>query len=185
MMKRSSYFSLYEIALLSLFGALVFVLRMAIIVPIHTPGSSGIFWVLPLVVGAALVRKPGAGTYAGLVSGILASFFGVEPLHVFDIFKYTAMGITIDLVSMAFSHRLDNPVVGFIAGAAGNMVKMVVNYAVHLLLGVQGVFILLGIGVSSFTHLVFGGIGGIIAALIVGRLYRAGIVHQDDVPDDG
>ena len=185
MMKRPSYFSLYEIALLSLFGALVFVLRTAIIVPIHVPGSSGIVWVLPLIVGTAIVRKPGAGTYAGLVSGILASFFGIEPLHVFDVFKYTAMGITIDLVSMAFGYRLENPVVGFVAGAAGNVVKMVVNYAVHLLLGVQGVFILLGIGLSSATHIVFGGIGGIIAALIVGRLYRAGIVHQDDVPDDG
>jgi len=141
-MKRPSYFSLYEIALLSLFGALVFVLRTAIIVPIHVPGSSGIFWVLPLIVGTAIVRKPGAGTYAGLVSGILASFFGIEPLHVFDVFKYTAMGITIDLVSMAFGYRLENPVVGFVAGAAGNVVKMVVNYAVHLLLGVQGVFIL-------------------------------------------
>ena len=32
-MKRSSYFSLYEIALLSLFGALVFVARMAITPP--------------------------------------------------------------------------------------------------------------------------------------------------------
>lgn len=184
-MKRPPYFSLYEIALLSLFGALVFVLRAAIVVPIHTPGSSGVFWVLPLIVGTALVRKPGAGTYAGLVSGLLASFFGIEPLHLFDIFKYTAMGITIDLVSLAFGYRLEDPIVGFIAGAAGNMVKMVVNYAVHLLLGVQGVFILLGIGLSSATHLIFGGIGGIIAALIVGRLYRAGIVHQGDVSDEG
>ena len=184
-MKRSSYFSLYEIALLSLFGALVFVARMAIKIPLHIPGNSGVLWVLPLIIGTALVRKPGAGTYIGIVSGLLASFFGLEALHVFDIFKYTAMGVTIDIVSMAFGYRLDHPAVGFVAGAAGNLVKMVVNYAVHLLLGVQGVFILLGIGLSSATHIVFGGIGGIIAALIVGRLYRAGIVHQDDVPDDG
>ena len=61
---------------------------------------------------------------------------------------------------------------------------MVVNYAVHLFLGVQGTFILIGIGVSSVTHLVFGGLGGILAALIVGRLYRAGVVHQGDVPDE-
>jgi hypothetical protein len=95
------------------------------------------------------------------------------------------MGITVDLVSMAFGYRLDHPAVGFIAGAAGNLVKMVVNYAVHLLLGVQGTFILIGIGVSSVTHLVFGGLGGILAALIIGRLCRAGVVHQGDVPDDG
>ncbi|MFY1642597.1 ECF transporter S component [Methanoculleus bourgensis] len=184
-MKQSSYFSLYEIALLSLFGALVFVVRMAIKIPFHIPGNSGVLWVLPVIIGTALVRKPGAGTYIGIVSGLLASFFGLEALHVFDIFKYTALGVTIDLVSMAFGYRLDHPAVGFVAGAAGNMVKMVVNYAVHLFLGVQGTFILIGIGVSSVTHLVFGGLGGILAALIVGRLYRAGVVHQGDVPDEG
>jgi ABC-type thiamin/hydroxymethylpyrimidine transport system permease subunit len=184
-MKHPSYFSLYEIALLSLFGALAFVARMAIKIPLHIPGNSGVLWVLPVIIGTALVRKPGAGTYIGIVSGLLASFFGLEALHVFDIFKYTAMGVTVDLISMAFGHRLDRPVVGFIAGAAGNLVKMVVNYAVHLLLGVQGTFILIGIGVSSVTHLVFGGIGGILAALIVARLYRAGVVHLGDVPDDG
>ncbi len=184
-MKRPSYFSLYEIALLSLFGALAFVIRMAIKIPLHIPGNSGILWVLPVIVGAALVRKPGAGTYICIVSGLLASFFGLEALHVFDIFKYTAMGVTVDIVSIAFGYRLDHPAVGFVAGAAGNLVKMVVNYAVHLLLGVQGTFILIGIGVSSVTHLVFGGLGGILAALIIGRLYRAGVVHQGDVPDDG
>ncbi len=185
MMKRPSYFSLYEIALLSLFGALVFVVR-EIEVPLRTPGSSGILWVVPVIIGTAIVRRPGAGTYVGLVSGILASFFGVEALHVFDIFKYTAMGVTVDLVSIAFGYRLDHPVVGFIAGAAGNIVKMVVNYGVHLLLGVESTFILIGIGASSVTHLIFGGIGGVLAALIVGRLCRAGIVQQQgDVPDDG
>lgn len=183
-MKRPPYFSLYEIALLSLFGALVFVARMALKIPLHVPGNSGVLWVLPIIVGAAIVRKPGAGTYIGIVSGLLASFFGLEALHVFDILKYAAMGITIDVVAMAFGYRLDNPAVGFVAGAAGNVVKMAVNYAVHLLLGVQGTFILIGIGVSSVTHLVFGGIGGILAALIIGRLCRAGIVHQGDVPDD-
>ena len=52
-----------------------------------------------------------------------------------------------------------------------------------LLLGVQGVFILLGIGLSSATQPDLRGHRGIIAALIVGRLYRAGIVHQGDVSD--
>jgi ABC-type thiamin/hydroxymethylpyrimidine transport system permease subunit len=184
MIKHPSYFSLYEIALLSLFGALVFVVR-EIEIPIHVPGSSGVLWVVPVIIGTAIVRKPGAGTCVGIVSGVLASFFGVEALHIFDVFKYTAMGVTIDLVSIAFGYHLDRPVVGFIAGAAGNIVKMVVNYSVHLLLGVESTFILIGIGVSSVTHLIFGGIGGILAALIVGRLCRAGVVQQGDVPDDG
>jgi hypothetical protein len=185
MANRLPYFSLYEIALLSLFGALVFVVRTAVEVPLRIPGNSGVLWVIPVIVGTALVRKPGAGAYIGIISGTLASFFGLEALHAFDIFKYAALGITVDIVAIGFGYRLEHPAVGFIAGAAGNLAKMVVNYAVHLLFGVQGIFILIGIGMSSITHLIFGGLGGVLAALIIARLGRAGVVQQGDASDDG
>ncbi|NYT06546.1 MAG: ECF transporter S component [Methanomicrobiales archaeon] len=173
------YFSLHEIALLSLCGALVFLLKTALKVPVHLPGNSGILWVLPLIVATAIVQKPGSATYAGFVSGILASFFGTDALHILDLAKYLAMGMAIDLCAAVFSYRVDHPVAGFICGAAGNLVKMVVNYAVQLLFGIQAAFIVLGIGVSSATHLVFGGIGGIIAALLIRRLKSAGVIAED------
>jgi ABC-type thiamin/hydroxymethylpyrimidine transport system permease subunit len=177
---KAPYFSLHEVALLSLCGALIFVLKTALKIPLHMPGHSGIFWVIPLIIGTAIVRKPGAGTYIGMVSGLLASFFGLGALHVFDLVKYLAMGITVDIVALFFGYRLDNPGVGFIAGAAGNMVKMGANYSVHLLLGVPATFIVIGIGLSAVSHLVFGGLGGVIAALVNQRLLRAGVVGGDD-----
>jgi succinate-acetate transporter protein len=57
-----------------------------------------------------------------------------------------------------------------------------VNYSIQLLFGVQATFILLGIGIASVSHLVFGGLGGIIAALIIGRLARAGVIVKDAGP---
>ncbi|WP_042696555.1 ECF transporter S component [Methanocorpusculum bavaricum] len=178
------YFQLHEIALLSLLGALIFVLRLVFKIPIHVPGSSGLVWVLPLIIGVGIVRKPGAGLYMGFISGILASFFGVGALHVLDIFKYLAMGLSIDLTSMLFLYRFSNPMVGFIVGAVGNFTKMLVNFAVQMLFGVQATFILVGITVSATTHLIFGGIGGILAVLILSRLRRAGVITEDDKDAD-
>ncbi len=180
MTPRKGYFSLYELALLSTCGALVFVLKIALKVPIHVPGHSGIFWVIPIILGVGIVKKFGSGTYIGFISGILVSLFGLSGLYMFDFFEYLSMGMTIDFVGLLFSYAFDRPTVGFIAGAVGNIVKMVVNFAVQMVFGIPATFILIGIGLASVTHLVFGGLGGIFAALVLARLARAGVI-----PDHG
>ncbi|WP_298667290.1 ECF transporter S component [uncultured Methanofollis sp.] len=177
---KGPYFSLYETAVLSLCGAFVFVAKTVVKIPLHFPGHSGIFIAIPFIIGAGLVKKPGAATYIGLIAGLLFSFFGLEPLHLFDVFKYVAMGLVVDAVSVLFAFRMENLAIGFIAGAAGNIAKMAVNYSVHILLGVPATFIILGIGISSVTFLVCGGIGGAIGALVIGRLLRAGVIGGHD-----
>jgi hypothetical protein len=174
-----TYFTLQETAVLSILGGLIFVLDTVFNLPLHIPGSSGIWWVIPVMVGVSVVRRPGAGTYIGLISGLLASFFGSDPLHLFDLFKYLALGAAVDLGTLLFVGRLDVVAIGFVVGAGGNLAKMVVNYAINLFFGVQAHFILLGIGISSATHLVFGGIGGVLAVLLVRRLKRAGVIRDD------
>jgi hypothetical protein len=120
---------------------------------------------------------PGAGTYVGFISGILTAFFGMDPLGLFDFLNYFALGITVDLVSILFWYRLSNPVVGFITDATANVVKMVVNFSLQLFLGVPANFILIGIGITSVTHLFFGGLGGLIASFIIARLMKAGVIR--------
>lgn len=175
---KQAYFSLKEIALMSLCGALIFVLKTMVKIPLHIPGHSGIFWVIPLIAGVAIVRKPGSGLYIGLISGLLSSFFGIGALHVFDLFKYLTMGLTIDAMGLLFAYRFENPVIGAVSGALANAAKMLVNYMVQLLLGVQPFFILLSIGLTTVSHIVFGAIGGLIAAWLIQRLMRAGVIDD-------
>jgi hypothetical protein len=182
---RKAYFSLYEIAVLSLLGALVFILRTALRMPLRIPGHTGIFWVVPVILGVGIVRKLGAGSYVGLISGLLASFFGFGGFHVFDLFKYLMLGVTIDLLAVPFAEHLDKPAVGLILGAAGNLSKMVVNYYVHILLGVPAIFIMLGIGFASVSHFIFGGLGGIISALLLARLYKSGVIKKKNAGNSG
>jgi hypothetical protein len=177
---KKTYFSLYDIAVLSMLGALVFLLRVYLRIPMHLSGKSGIFWVVPIIIGIGVVNKLGAGTYIGIVSGALASFYGMGTADVFDIFKYVAMGASIDAASLFFRGSLDNILVGMIIGAAGNLSKMAVNYYIDTSLGLPEYYILAGIGLSSITHFIFGAAGGAIAAFILGRLYRSGVVNKDE-----
>lgn len=180
MAMKKPYFSLQEIALLSLCSALIVVLNTTFSLPLHIPGHTGIYWVVPVIIGVGIVKKPGAGTYIGLISGILATLFGVNTLHVFNLFIYLALGGVIDLLGLLFFYRLDHPAAGFIAGAAGNLAKMVVNYALQTFLGIPAAFIIIGIGTASITHFIFGGLGGVIAAVILARLVRAGVIPRED-----
>jgi len=58
-------------------AALVFALRLYLRIPMHIPGKSGIFWVVPIIVGVGIVGKFGSGVYIGLLSGVLAALFGM------------------------------------------------------------------------------------------------------------
>jgi len=61
-----------ELVSLALIAALIVGAKITLNMPLHTPGHSGLFWMAFLVIGRGLVRKPGAGTLLGLVSGLLA-----------------------------------------------------------------------------------------------------------------
>lgn len=176
---KTPYFSLEEVALISLCGALVFLLRVMVKVPLHIPGHSGIFWVIPVMAGSGIIRKPGAGTCIGIISGILVAFFGMDTLPLFDILKYCALGMSIDLLMVVFAYPTGGVAAGFVIGAAGNVVKMIVDYLVLTFFGMPAVFIALGIGVSAISHIIFGGIGGIIAVQILSRLRHGGLIHSE------
>jgi hypothetical protein len=178
--RKPPYFSLYELSILSICGGLVFVLKTAFKIPLHVPGHSGIFWVIPVIFAVAVVRKPGSGTYVGALSGLLTAFFGMDPLGWLDGLTYFTLGAAVDIEGFIFRYRFDNPAIGFVVGASSNIAKMLVNFAIQLSLGVLPVFIVLGIGIASVTHIVFGGIGGIIAAVIVARLAKAGVIAAYD-----
>jgi uncharacterized membrane protein len=178
MVRVDTYFTLNEIALMSICGAMIFVLKVVFKVPVHIPGHSGLYWVIPMIVGIAIVRKPGAGLYIGLISGLLASFFGLGAIHVFDVFKHLALGITADICAMAFAYHFESIAVGVITGAVANTVKMVVHYSVQMLLGVPQYFLLFGIGLNAVSYIIFGALGGLISVLIVRRLTRAGVIGE-------
>ncbi len=178
-MKRPSYFSLNDIVMMSMLAALVFALRVYLRIPMHIPGKSGIFWVVPIIIGVGITGKPGSGTYIGLLSGILAAFLGGGDNGMLEGINYLVMGMAIDAGAFLLRGHLDNLLAGIFLGALGNLAKMISNSYIDYSMGVPAAYVAVGMVATVGTHLLFGGIGGGIAALLLGRLYKSGLVERN------
>ncbi len=178
--KRKKYFLVYEVSFLSLMAALVYVFKTFFRTPIQLPGHTAIFWVIPFIIGIGLTRKFGAGTYIGVLSGLLIGFVGMADTGPLKVFEYTAMGLTMDVLALVFKGHLTNIFVGFILGAFGSFVKMIVNYSITGAIVVNANIILVGIGVAGASHLIFGGAGGVISSIVLGRIRHVQFPHRKD-----
>jgi hypothetical protein len=177
---HKKYFLVYEVSFLSLMAALVYVFKTFFKTPIQLPGHTAIFWVIPFIIGIGLTRKFGAGTYIGVLSGLLIGFVGGADTGPFKVFEYIAMGATMDVLALGFKGHLTNPLVGLILGAFGSFDKMLVNYAITSALSVNANILLVGIGVAGASHLIFGGAGGVISGIILNRVQHVPFPRRKD-----
>jgi hypothetical protein len=164
------YFLVYEVSFLSLMAALVYVFKTYLRTPIQLPGHTAIFWVIPFIIGIGLTKKFGAGTYIGVLSGLLIGFVGIADTGPFKVFEYVAMGFIMDVLALAFKDHLTNPLVGFTMGAFGSFAKLLVNYSITSALSANANVLLVGIGIAGASHLIFGGAGGVISGIILNRV---------------
>jgi hypothetical protein len=168
--KRQKYFLVYEISFLSLMAALVYVFKAFFKTPIGLPAHTAIVWVIPFIIGIGLTKKFGSGTYIGVLSGLLLGALGMTDKGLFEVFEYAAMGITMDILAVAFRGHLGNILVGCVLGAFGSFDKTMVNYYITSMIGQNAHILLVGIGIAGTSSLIFGGAGGIISSLIVNRV---------------
>lgn len=153
-------------------AALVYVFKTYFKTPISLSGHNGLVWVIPFIVGTGITRKFGASSYIGILSGLLIGTIGMSDESIFKFFEWAAMGFAIDLIAVLFKGHLDNLAVGFVIGAFGNLTKGIVNYSLSIFLTPAANIILLGIGPALTSHLIFGGLGGLISAIILNRIER-------------
>lgn len=176
---RSKYFMLTEVCFLSLMGALVYVLRAFIKTPTAglLPGHNAIIWVIPFIIGLGLTKKFGSATYIGLISGLLLGFLGDHEGGL-KFFEYLAMGFTMDVLALPFRGHLENVFVCVILGAFGSFAKLLVNYSLAIITLQNANVLLAGIGVAGAVHLIFGGAGGVISAVILNRVKHVQFPHR-------
>ena len=168
-------FAAREIVLIALISAMVVLAKVFFKTPIRVPGHSGVIWMGLYVIGRGVVPRTGAGTVIGVVSGILATVMNPGTSGLLVGVKYLTSGVVLDIVAFLSRERLDNPVVGVIAGTLAHLAKLSANLGVALLLGLPAGFIALGLGYSAVTHVIFGALGGLLGALVLARLRRHGI----------
>ncbi len=171
---KKHYLSTFELILLALFSALVVVAKIGLRMPLQMPGHSGLFWVAIVIVAAGVVPKRGAVSLVGLTSGILAAFLGLGDLGALDtLLSYTAIGVGVDLALWLLRNPESMPV-AMLAGALGHLAKLGVKWVLSALTGAPVGFVALGLAWSMVTYVVFGALGGLLGALTLKALRKAG-----------
>jgi hypothetical protein len=171
---RERYFSTFELVLLALFAVLVVIAKVALRLPLQMPGHSGIFWMAILLVTSGVVRKPGATSLVGLTSGLLAAFLGMGDFGALNtLLSYTAIGVGVDL-ALLLLRDAENLLVATLVGVIGHMGKFLVKSALAALSGAPLGFVALGQVRAVVGYVMFGALGGLLGALTLRALRRAG-----------
>lgn len=162
--------SLADILRLTMFGVLVAILNEVLRLPMHLPGHTSLWWMGVLVLGKGLIPKRGGGIIMGIVSGVLAVFFGLGSEGIFVFFTYFAPGLMLDILGPIFRNRWDSPFVAVVCSIFASLSKLAANMIIGILLDMPMVFLTLGLGYSAVTHTLFGGLGGFLAVILIRRL---------------
>ena len=171
---QERYFSTFQLILLSLFAALVVVAKIALRLPLQTPGHSGLFWMAIVIVAAGVVPKRGAASLVGLTSGVLAAFLGMGDFGALNTFlSYTMVGVGTDL-ALFLLRDPENLGVAMLAAALGHLAKFLVKWGLASLAGAPAGFVALGLARAIAGYVIFGALGGLLGGLTLAALRRAG-----------
>jgi len=172
---RKRYFSTFQLILLTLFGALIVVAKIALRLPLQLPGHSGIFWMAIVIVAVGVVPRIGAASLVGLTSGIIAAFLGMGDFGALDTFlSYTMVGVGTDLALLLLGRNPENLIVATLAATIGHIGKFLVKWGFGVLTGAPVGFVALGLLRAIIGYVVFGALGGLLGGLTLKALRRAG-----------
>jgi hypothetical protein len=172
---KERYLSTFELVLLALFAALIVVAKIALRLPLQVSGHSGIFWMATVVVAAGVVPKVGATSLVGLTSGIIAAFLGMGDFGALNtLLSYTMVGVGTDLALLFLGRNPENLVLATVAATFGHFCKFLVKWGMGVLTGAPVGFIALGLVRAMVGYVIFGALGGMLGALTLRSLRRAG-----------
>jgi ABC-type thiamin/hydroxymethylpyrimidine transport system permease subunit len=168
------YFSTFQLFLLALFAALIVVAKIALHLPLQLSGHSGIFWMAIIIVAARVVPRRGAASLVGITSGLMAAFLGLGDLGALNtLISYSMAGVGADLALLLLKDP-ENVVCAVLAGMFGHLCKFMVKWIFGMMAGAPVGFIALGLAKALVGYLLFGGLGGLLGALTIRALAKAG-----------
>lgn len=167
-------FSLFKLVIIALMAALglaskpiVVPLAHMITAPLFIPGGAvaGGFYMMWIVLGAALVNKRGAATLIAFTQGLIVMITGSFGSHgVVSILTYSLPGIMVDVLFLIFRRKIKTPIDFFIAGIIANLSGTYLSNLVFFKLPAIPLILSLASGALS------GGLGGILAYFIYKKI---------------
>ncbi len=178
-----------DITVIALVAVMIVLGKTITRIPISVSGHGGVLWIAALVIGRAIVRRPWAGTLMGVVGGLLVVMFQPsEAGPLFGALKYIVPGMVLDGLYPLLG-RFDQAVPAMLAGAAAHLSKVVVDFVQSFLLAGANSnaakIALVTLATETLGHLLFGILGGLLAAFVLKALIRAKIPQLRGRPEEG
>lgn len=171
---KQPYFSTFQLILLAFFAGLVVIAKIALKLPLQLPGHSGLFWMAIVVSASQVVPRPGAASLVGLTSGILAAFLGMGDLGALNtFFSYLAVGVFTDL-ALFILRSPENLFSAALIGILGHLGKFLVKWLFGIGAGAPVGFLATGLAWSFVGYIFWGALGGLLGALTLKALRKAG-----------
>ena len=168
------YFSTFQLVLLALFAALIVIAKIALRLPVQMPGHSGVFWMAIVIVAAGIVPQRGAASLVGVTSGIIAAFLGMGDFGALNTFlSYTMVGVGTDM-ALFLLRDPENLAVATLSATLGHLCKFLVKWTMGIVTGAPVGFVALGLARAVLGYVIFGALGGLLGALTLKALHRAG-----------
>ncbi|HKL43314.1 MAG TPA: ECF transporter S component [Clostridia bacterium] len=167
LLKNFTVFELITIALTASLGIaskpIITPLTHLITGPLFIPGGAvaGGFYMMWIVLGAALIKKRGSATLIALTQGIIIMITGAFGSHgVISLITYGLPGFAIDIIFTILNRKLNSSLDFFAAGIIANISGTYLSNLVFFRLPLLPLIISLSIGALS------GGLGGLLAFFI-------------------
>lgn len=172
-------FSAYDLTVIAMMAALgvavkpvVTALVHIITGPLFIPGGSlaGGFYMMWIVLGAALVDKRGAASLIGLVQALIVITVGVYGTHgAVSLLTYTLPGVTVDLLLWLARQGPKQKTAMFMGGIGANLCGVFLSNLVFFRLPFIPFLFALSAGALS------GALGGLLAWLLAQRFAKLNI----------
>lgn len=175
-LRKFTAYDLVIIAMMSALGVAIKPLAVSLVHlitgPLFIPGGSlaGGFYMMWLVLGAAMIKKPGTATLIGLVQSIMVIVAGIYGTHgIVSLLTYSLPGLAIDLVLWLTRQQPDAKMAMFVSGIAANLCGVLLSNAVFFRLPLIPLLLAVSAGALS------GALGGLLAWLVAERFKKLNI----------
>ncbi len=175
-------FTVYDLVILAVMAAVGIAIKPVLVPlahlvsgPLMIPGGAfaGGLYMMWLVVGYGIVKKPGSASLIGLVQALLVVLTGVVGSHgMMSFVTYISPGLAMDVLLLLIGHRVCCRSCAVLAGAAANVTGTICVNLVFF--QAPGVYLVLMVAIALLS----GGIGGALAWELLRIMERYGLVAK-------
>ncbi|NLO22184.1 MAG: ECF transporter S component [Syntrophomonadaceae bacterium] len=172
-------FTVFDLVLIAMMAALGVAVKPIVVGLVHIltgplfiPGGSlaGGFYMMWLVLGAALIKKRGSASLIGMVQAIMVLAAGIYGSHgMLSLLTYTLPGIAVDLLLWLSRWQADAKQAMFMGGIGANLCGVILSNLIFFRLPLLPLVFSMSAGALS------GAVGGLLAWFLAQRLSKFNI----------